>query len=56
MATVTGVWCRELRVLLGYYPTSGDADAAIKRVVKNSHGRSSEDGAKMTLDKISLTI
>ena len=56
MATVTGVWCREQRVLLGYYPTSGDADTAIKRWVKVAVGRSNEDGAKVTLDKVTLTI
>lgn len=43
-------------MLIGYYPTSADADSAIKRFVKNGEGRKHEDGGKSTLDKITLTI
>lgn len=42
--------------MLGYFPTSADADVAIKRYVKNTEGRKNEDGGKSTLDKITLTI
>ena len=56
MASVTGVWWREKRAFMGWYPTSGDADTAIKRVVQRNGGRTKEDGAQMTLDKISLNV
>lgn len=56
MPAVTGVWWREQRAFMGWYPTSGDADTAIKRIVKNSAGRANEDGVKMTLDKVTLNV
>lgn len=56
MATVTGVWSREKRELIGWFPNDTDADQAIKRFISKNHGRVKEDGAKHTLDKISLTI
>lgn len=55
MATVTGVWCREDREMVGIYPNSTDADAAIRRILgKRAPGHG---GIKpSTLDKVTLTI
>jgi len=56
MATVTGVWSQQRREMIGYFPTSQDADVAIKRFLSKNDGRSKEDGSRHTLDKITLTI
>ena len=57
MATAYIGWWREGRtVVTGPSPSTTAADADIARFIRKADGRKGEDGSKVTVDRVQVTI